>query len=286
MIYETFIYCGKLNVMNKLIALLGMVLCTISGITQKSVPLPDLQIKEDKAFFNNKPFTGNCYEYFTNGRLKYEGNYKNGIKHGWETTYYDNGQKRLAINYNEGVRDGDCGYQFYTVDGQLRSELDFEMGEKIGFTIYPEMYYYPVIVGEKNGALSRNYVLNNKTIEVKILKTYNQYFNDKGIYNYEEFPDVIFPDTMAYATGADDDILFLSFRMKGKLPIYPPQESIYDHIKYNAKSTDGLFSVSMKQTFKNMLLRELTLEEVYLRKVINNKNIVWELPPRVLLIAD
>lgn len=249
----------------------------------QSTPYADLRLKGDTAYYQGKKFSGYSVEYFNNGRLKYEVNYLNGLKHGIETSYYDNGMKRMLVTYSEGLRHGDCGYKFYTVDGQLRSMLDYDKGVKIGHIISPEIYYYPVIVGERDGAIPRQLVKGKDSVQVRILRTYKQYFKDDGSFN-PEFAGTVFTADMDYVTV--DQVRFLSFRMKGKLPIYPPRETIYDHVKFNAKSTDGYLSLSMREAFKNMLLKELTLEEVYLNKLINNQNIVWQLPARKLLIAD
>jgi len=266
------------------ILLFAIIILLSSFSFSQSIPLSNLEIKGDVAYYENKKFTGHCTEYFRNGRLKYEANYKDGLKNGIEQSYYENGMKRLQVTYSEGLRHGDCGYRFYTIDGQLRSMLDYDKGVKTGYIISPEIYYYAVIVGEKDGAIKRDLVKGKDSVQIKILRTYNQYFKKDGSFNSAEFAGTVFTPDMDYVTV--DEVRFLSFRMKGILPIYPPRETIYDHVKFNAKSTDGYLTLSMRQTFKNMLLKELSIEEVYLNKLINNKNYVWQLPARKLLIAD
>jgi len=272
----------------KSFTLLSIFLLAFFSVYCQDVALPDIVFKNDIAYYNNRPFTGHCYEYYTNGRLKYECNYKNGIKHGNETTYYDNGQKRLVKNFNEGLPDGDCSYKFYSVDGQLRSELDYEMGEKTGQIIYAELFYYPVIIGEKNGSISKRYIQQQKNVRIEILRTYNQYFDKNGKFNSAEFSNVEFTRDMDFVIdGQGQDELFISFRMKGRLPIDPERETIYYDLKYESKpNRKRELSQSMLDCFDNKYVKELTLDEVFMRKVIDGKNILWSLPPRTLVLTD
>ena len=45
-------------------------------------------------------------EYYENGQIYYEGNYKDGKQDGKWTVYYKNGQIRSESNYKEGVKQG------------------------------------------------------------------------------------------------------------------------------------------------------------------------------------
>lgn len=271
---------------SKLLTVICAITISLTNLPAQSIAIPDIIFKNDSAFYKGKPFTGYCYEYYTNGKLKYECNYANGIKHGNEISHYDNGQMRLIKNFTQGLPDGDCSYKYYSVDGQLRSELDYEMGEKTGQIIYPEIFYYPVIVGEKNGTISKKLIQNNPNAKVQILKTYNQYFDKKGNFNSKEFSNVEFTNQMDYIEK-DDPELFISYRIKGRLPFDPDRETIYYDLKYESKpNRKPELSQSMRDCFDNKLADKLTIEEVLMRKLINNENILWELPPRVLLLTE
>lgn len=265
-------------------ACIAMLLLASASLFSQSTACKSLQIKEDTAYLAGKKFTGTCSEYYKSGNLRRETTFEDGLKHGKEIILYDNGVKRMEVNYFKGLRDGDCSYKFYAINGQLRSMLDYDKGKKIGHIIYDEIFYYPVIIGEKNGAVPRDLVKGKDSVKVVILRTYNKYFNDDGTFNVKEFDGTVFTPDMDYVTI--DEVRFLSFRMKGTLPIYPPRKTIYDHVKFNAKSSDGYLTLSMRETFKNMLLKELTIEEVFLNRLLHKRNIVWQLPARKLMIAD
>ena len=54
-----------------------------------------------------KPINGLSTDYYKNGQIKSEGNYKDcGIKDGIWTYWHKNGQKESEIKYKDGERDG------------------------------------------------------------------------------------------------------------------------------------------------------------------------------------
>ncbi len=55
--------------------------------------------------------------YFPNGKIDYEGNFKNGKEHGKWIYYYEDGQKKFEENYKNGLEDGKQ-YE-WEPDGQL-----------------------------------------------------------------------------------------------------------------------------------------------------------------------
>ena len=58
-----------------------------------------------------KPFTGNKLCEYENGKIKTEGNLKDGKKDGKWTAWYENGQIKAEANYKEGeCISGDCNY--------------------------------------------------------------------------------------------------------------------------------------------------------------------------------
>ena len=49
---------------------------------------------------------GNCKEYYENGNIFKDGNYKNGIPDGNQKEYFENGDLKLDFNYEDGVQHG------------------------------------------------------------------------------------------------------------------------------------------------------------------------------------
>ena len=113
----------------------------------------------------DKNFTGKQTEYYANGNLKYEVNYKNGKKDGLETFWYNSGAMYIQTNYINDLEDGtwnqwyesgqlklDAQYkngkehghfQSWFANGKKRSEANFFEGKKTGI----ETYWYDT--GEK-----------------------------------------------------------------------------------------------------------------------------------------
>jgi antitoxin component YwqK of YwqJK toxin-antitoxin module len=53
----------------------------------------------------NKPYSGQVFSLFEDGKKKEEGTYKDGIKKGVWTFRYENGQKKLERTYKDGRQD-------------------------------------------------------------------------------------------------------------------------------------------------------------------------------------
>ncbi len=52
------------------------------------------------------PFTGKVTDVFVDGQLQFQAYYKDGLKDGSESTWYNNGQLRSKCNYKMGKKDG------------------------------------------------------------------------------------------------------------------------------------------------------------------------------------
>ena len=69
-------------------------------------------------------------EYYKNGNIDREVNYKDGKKEGKWTTYYENGQIYEEVNYKDGKEDGK--WTGYYENGQIRLERNYKYGKKEG----------------------------------------------------------------------------------------------------------------------------------------------------------
>ncbi len=56
---------------------------------------------------SNLPFTGRAVGKFYDGEIRSEAFYKDGLKDGPETVWYQNGTLRKESNYKEGIRHGE-----------------------------------------------------------------------------------------------------------------------------------------------------------------------------------
>ena len=70
---------------------------------------------------------GLCKDYYENGKIVSELNYKDGKLDGICKGYYKDGELEFEYNYKDGKRDGLCKY--YYEDGGLESELNFKEGK-------------------------------------------------------------------------------------------------------------------------------------------------------------
>lgn len=151
------------------------------ALTQKKYFKEDLLEGTYQAYFNvgedlieyKTPITkdnaeGIGYEYFSNGDIFAERNFKNGELHGLESLYYNNNKIRAEINYSNGKYHG--SYKTYHVNGQLA-----EIGQSIE-GVYDGLWktYYP------NGNLESEFNYVNGKID-GIYK----YFTPSGLLNYE-----------------------------------------------------------------------------------------------------
>ena len=63
---------------------------------------------------DTKPYTGDVYEYFRNGKLRQRGYIKRGVKNGSFTEWHDNGEKSAEIKYKNGIKNGSYKLWYYT----------------------------------------------------------------------------------------------------------------------------------------------------------------------------
>ena len=94
--------------MKKLYPLLYVLFLISVGFGQNKVNINNLLQYGDKMFKENddKPYSGRVFDLNkSSGDKILEGNYKDGIKHGKWTTWYENGQKELEKYYKYGKED-------------------------------------------------------------------------------------------------------------------------------------------------------------------------------------
>ena len=63
-----------------------------------------LNRRDGLGYFERKPFTGVAVSKHDNGQKKWEGNWKDGKRHGLQTGWYEDGQKKKEVTYKAGKK--------------------------------------------------------------------------------------------------------------------------------------------------------------------------------------
>lgn len=80
--------------------------------------------------YKNKPFTGTCQVFYSNGNLQSSTEYKNGVRHGWYKSFYSNSSLKSKVKYLYGYRRG--FYDYYdSIPNILVSRFEFIRPPKI-----------------------------------------------------------------------------------------------------------------------------------------------------------
>jgi len=122
-----------------------------------------------------KERNGLIKEWYENGQLQFETNYKNGVQDGLNKGWYENGQIEFETNYKDGVRDGiDRGWN---ENGQKWYETNYKDGLRNGIckVWYKNgnlIYEYNYKNGKKNGLFRRWDMSGNLTSEETMRMTY------------------------------------------------------------------------------------------------------------------
>ena len=112
-----------------LVCLILFTSCTksIDGKKEKEY----IEEKKEITYYKDKPFTGEMFENYENGQLKYKVNFIDGkVEDGLYEVYYENGQLRVKHNWKDGKPDG-LVEQYYK-NGQLQFKANFKDGEQDG----------------------------------------------------------------------------------------------------------------------------------------------------------
>ncbi|MCX5903605.1 MAG: hypothetical protein NTV89_09085 [Proteobacteria bacterium] len=73
-------------------------------------------------------------EYYPDGKLKSEINYRQAARDGMYRLYYENGQLQAAGNYRDGLQEGP--WKMYDENGTLQSEETYMQGKLIDKKTY------------------------------------------------------------------------------------------------------------------------------------------------------
>ena len=121
-----------------------------------------IETRKGITYYKGEPFTGEIFENYKNGQLKYKVNYKDGKREdGLYEMYYENGQLEKKENFKDGKEDGLS--EFYDENGTLKFKINWKDGKEDGLS---EVY-------DENGKLSYKwYYKNGKKI------IYEQYYDN------------------------------------------------------------------------------------------------------------
>ena len=95
---------------------------------QRRVSPEDLQIKGERYYFNDAPFTG-ISAYSKNKIIQFEIIFVNGFKEGTSKWFYVNGNVKSEINFKKNKQDGP--FKIFSQDGIIIESGIFKDGKKI-----------------------------------------------------------------------------------------------------------------------------------------------------------
>ena len=95
---------------------------------QRRVSPEDLQIKGERYYFNDAPFTG-ISAYSKNKIIQFEIMFVNGFKEGTSKWFYVNGNVKSEINFKKNKQDGP--FKIFSQDGIIIESGIFQDGKKI-----------------------------------------------------------------------------------------------------------------------------------------------------------
>ena len=128
------------------------------------------------SYFENGE-TSKWTNYYRNGQIEVEENYKDGKVDGKQTSYFENGQIKEEVNFKDGILNGNIT-QYYQ-NGQLESEVNFKDNKKNGKLIhYSETGEITLegnfimgdgkLIGYRNGKIiSETNILNGEIVDTK-----------------------------------------------------------------------------------------------------------------------
>ena len=99
---------------------------------------------------DSMPYTGLCRDFYDNGEIKLEKNYKAGVLHGSFVRYYKNGQVNIEMEYKEGSPI--YGFKQYYKSGKLKAEKIYQ-GNKQTLTRWFEEGQKSALINFENNML-------------------------------------------------------------------------------------------------------------------------------------
>ena len=110
-----------------LVCLILFISCTKSIDYNKEES--NIEVREEITYYKGTPFTGEIFENYENGQLKYKSNFKDGELDGLDESYYENGKLYIKSNIKDGKEDG--LYEEYYENGQLKYKRNYKDGIRI-----------------------------------------------------------------------------------------------------------------------------------------------------------
>ncbi|MGL4534047.1 MAG: toxin-antitoxin system YwqK family antitoxin [Fusobacteriaceae bacterium] len=109
----------------------------------KPVELSNLQNRDGVYYEANakKPFSGDFFLNYSNGKTEKNGSFKNGVVNGKYISYYKNGQIRIDANYSSGILDGK--YLTFYENGENKTSLNYKNGMFNGVNIVYKTLFTP-----------------------------------------------------------------------------------------------------------------------------------------------
>ena len=210
------------NILSVLIVSLLLVGCSenrvlIDDLTNKGTEdSPIMYIKEEL-------FNGIGFDIYSDGQLKLETNFKNGVFDGPHKVWYEDGELQCKGNYKEGKKDGlwkekaeNCKIEENYIDGKLEASRTFyfngQLRSKANYIDGKVIHYH------ENGQLSMESNYNDESRETTRKEWYeNGQLRCEGNYNYdslmEGFWKFYYPNGQLMSEGnyLDDEPILIKY---------------------------------------------------------------------------
>jgi len=219
--------------------LLAIFVLLVFGCAEKRVLEDELVERNGVYYFQGEPFTGTVFDIYDEEQIKYEQEYKNGVRDGLYREWYENGQIKTETNYEDELQFG--SFKKWYESGQIKEQttlkystavgsikrwhengqLAYEIELKNDFTPPDEHYYYYVNdwkrYGDKyvfyqglyNGKYKKYYENGQLAKEAtyengKLVGTYKEWYKD-GVSKQEATPEYIAERFLNYLEKGEYD---------------------------------------------------------------------------------
>ena len=146
----------------------------ISTIACKSnLYVDELNVQNGVTQYKGKPYTGSFYSTFSNGVIKKEGEYENGVLNGKYREYYENKQLRYEYEFHDGNRILHGEIKYYHENGNIQSIEHYNYTKRDGEQI--EYFDNGVVESKENW-------INGKRDGEFLYYNYNGTLDKKEIY--------------------------------------------------------------------------------------------------------
>ncbi|MCS5421444.1 toxin-antitoxin system YwqK family antitoxin [Psychrilyobacter sp. S5] len=98
----------------------------------KTIDKEQLQTRNGVYFETNQetPYTGEAIAYYENGKIKFKGSYKDGLRKGEWIAYNENGKIKAKANFKDGGKKGE--WIAYNENGKIEGKGNYKDGGKKG----------------------------------------------------------------------------------------------------------------------------------------------------------